>query len=67
MVTRYDLTDVQWQRLEPLLPPEKPDTGRPADPHRPIVNGILWLKRTGAPWRDIPTEYGNWSTIASRF
>lgn len=67
MVTRYDLTDAQWERLAPLLPPEKPDTGRPADPHRPIVNGILWLKRTGAPWRDIPAEYGNWSTIASRF
>jgi len=67
MVTRYDLTDTQWARLAPLLPPEKPETGRPADPHRPIVNGILWLKRTGAPWRDIPTVYGNWSTIASRF
>ena len=67
MVTRYDVTDAQWERLAPLLPPEKPATGRPADPHRPIVHGILWLKRTGAPWRDIPTTYGNWSTIASRF
>ena len=67
MVTRHDLADRQWERLAPLLPPEKPDTGRPAAPHRPIVNGILWLKRTGAPWRDIPSCYGKWSTIASRF
>lgn len=67
MVTRHDLTDAAWARLEGLLPPEKPDTGRTANPHRPIVNGILWLKRTGAPWRDIPACYGNWSTLASRF
>lgn len=67
MVTRHDLTDSAWARLEPLLPPEKPETGRTANPHRPIVNGIVWLKRTGAPWRDIPSCYGKWSTIASRF
>ena len=67
MVTRHDVTDAQWERLAPLLPPEKPHTGRTAHSHRPIVNGILWLKRTGAPWRDIPSCYGNWSTIASRF
>lgn len=41
MVTRYDVTDKQWARLEPLLPPVKPETGRTSNPHRPIVNGIL--------------------------
>jgi transposase len=67
MVTRYDLTDPQWERLAPILPPQKPKTGKPNNDHRPILNGILWLKRTGAPWRDIPDCYGPWSTIASRF
>jgi transposase len=40
---RYELTDAQWARLEPLLPPEKPWTGRPNDAHRQILNGILWV------------------------
>ena len=64
---RGDVTDTQWVRLEPLLPPEKPWTGHPNLPHRSIINGILWIKRTGAPWRDIPERYGNWNTIASRY
>jgi transposase len=64
---RHDLSDEQWHRLARHLPPEKPATGRPAKPHRPIVNAILWRLRSGAPWRDIPPSYGNWQTIASRY
>ncbi|MCW0210943.1 MAG: IS5 family transposase [Achromobacter sp.] len=64
---RYELTDAQWERLEPLLPPEKPWTGRPNDDHRSILNGIFWILRTGAPWRDLPPRYGLWATVASRF
>lgn len=64
---RHELTDAQWERLEPLLPPEKPWTGRPNHDHRPIVNGILWILRTGAPWRDLPARYGHWKTASSRF
>jgi transposase len=64
---RGDLTDGQWQRLEPLLPPQSPKTGRPSKDHRTIINGILWVLRTGAPWRDLPERYGLWRTIASRF
>jgi hypothetical protein len=56
---RGDLTDEQWEKLRPLLPPQKAWTGQPAADHRRIVNGILWLHRTGPPWRDIPAErYG---------
>ena len=62
-----DLTDQQWQLLHPLLPPQKPTTGRPARDHRTIINGILWVLRTGAPWRDLPERYGPWRTVASRF
>jgi transposase len=64
---RGDLSDQQWQQLQPLLPPQKPTTGRPAKDHRTIINGILWVLRTGAPWRDLPERYGPWPTVASRF
>jgi len=50
-----------------LLPPQKPKTGRPALDHRRVVNGILWVLRTGAPWRDMPERYGKWQTVYSRF
>ena len=68
---RHDLTDRQWARLAPLLPPQRPPKGsqggKPFVDHRRVINGLLWLDRTGAPWRDIPARYGPWSTIASRF
>ncbi len=67
MVGRGDLTDQQWQRLEPLLPAQKPKTGRPGKDHRTVINGILWVLRTGAPWRDLPERYGPWRTAATRF
>jgi transposase len=64
---RFDPTARPWERLEPLLPPERPRTGRPNDDHRRIVNGILWVLRTGAPWRDLPERYGPVGTVSSRF
>jgi transposase len=66
-MNRGDLTKTQWERLQPLLPPQKPNTGRPAVDHRRILNGMLWILRTGAPWRDLPERYGPWRTVASRF
>ncbi len=66
-VKRYELTDRQWQRLAPLLPPQRPRTGRPNHEHRRILNGILWVHRTGAPWRDLPERYGPVGTVSSRF
>jgi transposase len=68
MATRHALTDEQWAILQPLLPPEKRITaGRPSVSHRKVINAILWLCRTGSPWRDIPGEFGPWRTIATRF
>ena len=67
MVRRDELTDAQWALIQPLLPPQRPRTGRPALDHRLIVNAILWLTRTGAPWRDLPERYGSWKTVYSRF
>ena len=66
-MNRGDLTNEQWERLKPLLPPQKPHTGRPASDHRAMVNGILWVLRTGAPWRDLPERYGPWASVYSRF
>src|SRR5688572_10834799 len=64
---RGDLTNVQWERLQPLLPPQKPKTGRPAVDHRRLLNGMLWILRTGTPWRALPERYGPWRTVARRF
>ncbi len=64
---RGDLTNEQWARLEPLLPPQKPKTGRTNLDHRRIINGILWILRTGAPWEDLPSRYGTRGTVSSRY
>ncbi len=66
-VKRHELTDAQWRRLKPLLPAERPRTGRPNHDHRTILNGILWVLRTGAPWRDLPERFGPVGTVSSRF
>jgi transposase len=67
-VNRHELSDKQWQRLASLLPREcPPKRGRPYHSHRRIINGILWILATGAPWRDLPECYGPWSTVANRF
>jgi transposase len=65
--TEPELTDAQWAALEPLLPPQRPPTGRPNNDHRQVVEAMVWLARTGAPWRDLPAHYGSWKTVASRF
>jgi transposase len=64
---RHELTDTQWERLQPLLPPQKGSRGRPSLDHRNVINGMLWIDKTGAPWRDMPEQYGSWKTVSSRF
>ena len=66
-MVREVLTDEQWERICPLLPSQTPKTGRPAKDHRTVVEAILWINRTGAPWRDLPQEFGPWQSIATRF
>lgn len=68
VTARTMLTDEQWQMLEPMLPSASGHQGRPyAGDHRRTVEGILWIFRTGAPWRDLPDEFGNWNTVYRRF
>ena len=61
------LTPALWTQIVPLLPPQKPLTGRPALDHQRIVAGMLWVMHTGAPWRAIPATYGSWQTIYGRY
>jgi len=67
MDERRELTDDQWAKLMPHLPPEKPATGKPNREHRTIIEAILWRLRSGAPWRDLPERSGPWQTAYSRF
>jgi transposase len=60
------LTDEMWARIEPLLPPLKGAMGRPATPHRPVIEGIVYRYRTGVAWRDVPREFGPWQTVWKR-
>jgi len=61
------LTDEHWEQIRPLLPPQKPQTGRPAADHRLMVEGMLWAVRTGSSWRELPERFGPWSTVSSRY
>ena len=68
MLKRYELTDQEWNRIAPLLPPEKPNRpGRPSKDNRTMLNAMVWIARSGAPWRDLPERYGPWETVYSRF
>ena len=65
---RYELTDSEWERVKEYFPEKQPGTpGRPPKPARPIINGIIWIARSGAPWRDLPERYGPWETVYTRF
>lgn len=65
-MARHRLTDKQWELIAGIFPtPAK--TGRPPSDRRMIVDGILWILRTGAPWRDLPKEFGPWNTVWDLF
>jgi transposase len=64
---RTILSNRQWKRIAPLLPGKRGDPGRTAQSHRQAVEGILWIARTGALWRDLPPEFDRWGTIYQRF
>src|SRR5262245_23382922 len=65
-MVRRELTEQQRERLRPPLPPQKPHTGRPNNDHRRVLEGIVWARRTGAPWAAGPARSGSWKTVASR-
>src|SRR6266542_4416259 len=65
-VSRGDLTDTEWRILNPLLP-DRGERGPAIGDKRRTMNGILWVLRTGAPWRDLPERYGKWNSAFVRF
>lgn len=64
---RRVLRDDQWERIKDLLPGKASDRGVTAKDNRLFFEAVLWIARTGAPWRDLPPELGNWHTTFTRF
>ena len=65
---RHELKDQEWERLRKYFPERQSgELGRPRNENRQILNGMLWIVRTGAPWRDLPERYGSWNTVYDRF
>ena len=67
-MSRHNLTDREWNSIRVFLPEERPKKpGRPWMPHRQIIDGILWVLRTGCVWADVPRDFGKSKTIYNRF
>lgn len=64
---RYEISDQAWERVRDLLPGKSADVGRTARDNRQFLNAVLWIARSGAPWRDLPERYGPWNTVYQRF
>jgi Putative transposase of IS4/5 family (DUF4096) len=66
-LARGALTDAEWERVRPVLPPQQPWTGRRRHDHRTILSGILTVVGTELSWREIPEQYGKWETAYKRY
>lgn len=66
-MSRYELTNEEWKRIENLLPEPHTGKGRPAKDNRLMMNGMMWIARSGAEWRELPEKYGPWQTVYAKF
>jgi transposase len=64
---RFILTDAQWAKMEPRCLGKPGDPGRSGKDNRLVVEAVLWIARTGSPWRDLPLSFGHWNSIFTRF
>lgn len=64
---RFILTDAQWVQIEPLCQGKHGDPGRSGGSNRLFIEGVLWIARTGSPWRDLPACFGHWNSVYSRY
>src|SRR5262245_46261829 len=64
---RHAIADEQWERIKDLLPGRRGSPGRPAGDNRLFVDAVLWVAKTGAPWRDLPERFGDWNAAWRRF
>ena len=63
----YELSNAQWDRIEGFLPGRQGWVGVTAKDNRNFVNGVLWVLRSGAQWKDLPAQFGNWKSMHKRF
>jgi transposase len=61
------MSDEEWAVFRPFLTGNQAQGGRPARDHRRTLDGIFWIARTGAPWRDLPEEFGAWGSVYRQF
>ena len=61
------LTDAQWAKMEPHCLGKPTDPGRSGSDNRRFVEAVLWIVRTGSPWRDLPAYFGKWNTVFKRY
>jgi transposase len=61
------MTDDEWAIVAPFLTTPSAQGGRPPGNHRRVLDGILWIDRTGAPWRDLPEDFGKWNSVWRQF
>ena len=64
---RRELSNADWRRIERLVPGKEGDKGRHGEDNRLFVDAVLWIARAGAPWRDLPPQFGNWNSVFQRF
>ena len=64
---RHAIPDGQWERIKDMLPGKVSDPGATAKDNRLFVDAVLWIAKTGAPWRDLPERFGNWNSVWRRF
>ena len=64
---RRVLSDKQWERVAPLCAGKPGDRGRSGEDNRLFLEAVLWIARTGSPWRDLPAAFGNWNSVFQRF
>ena len=64
---RHDISDEIWSKIEEKLPGKSGEVGRPAKDNRLFINAVLWVLRSGCSWRDLPPDFGKWSTVHRRF
>lgn len=64
---RFVLTDAQWAKMEPHCLGKPSDPGRSGSDNRLFVEAVLWIARTGSPWRDLPKQFGKWNSVFVRY
>ena len=64
---RFVISDAVWEKVASLLPGKASDRGVTAKDNRLFLEAVLWRVRTGLPWRDLPSEFGNWNSVFQRF